>query len=61
MEITSKSYLSQLAEIIKRTYIEGMDPFNEVTKQKGLLTDYHIGYYVANGWVLRKILIKPSF
>lgn len=25
-----------LAEIIKRTYIEGMDPFNEVTKQKGL-------------------------
>ncbi|WP_327642423.1 hypothetical protein [Bacillus thuringiensis] len=47
-----------LAEIIKRTYIEGTDPFNEVTKQKGLPTDYHIGYYVANGWVLRKILIK---
>lgn len=39
-----------LAEIIKRTYIEGRDPFNEFTKQKVLPTNYHIEYYVAIGW-----------
>ncbi|OTW86391.1 hypothetical protein BK702_15310 [Bacillus thuringiensis serovar cameroun] len=50
-----------LVEIIKRTYIEGMGPFNEDTKHKGLPIDYHISCYVYNGWVLRNNFVKILF
>lgn len=52
---------SILVGIIKRTYIEGMGPFNEDTKHKGLTIDYHIRCYVYDGQVLRNNFIEISF